>query len=172
MAAMTGAQAKFIKDLLKDLQILFAAGKPEATERDCVNWFGGVLRKHITRLSRLYSSWDEVNEDLDQMGSGEARALIGALGDIRDRMETKLPRASLVTPSYILTAIWVHARRNGYSKPDVEAMVHGITEGGTKSTRNLRRGEALKVLERVGGSNTVIPVSKAKKHTAKKGVKA
>ncbi|MBI1234918.1 MAG: hypothetical protein GC208_10495 [Alphaproteobacteria bacterium] len=172
MKAMTGAQAKFLANLLTDVRTLFFAGKPEAGERDVVNWMGGFLRKHITRISRLYTTWEEIQSDVNEMSSGEARALIAALADVRKRMDAKLPRTAVATPRQILPAIWKAAKLNGHEKQDVEVMVNGITNGETTSTKHLRREEALTLLRRLGGETRVFEIKPGGGFKNRKGAAA
>ncbi len=149
---MSGAQLKFLENLLEDIRRLFFQGRLKASERDLANWMGGIYRKHMMGVEEeIFEAWRDVQAFVRTLDSYRARRLIGALVDLRDRMDRKLPRDKVRTPSHLIRAIWSAARIPGYDEEWVRDVVFDVTKGESSSVKNLRREEAVVVIKRLGG---------------------
>lgn len=176
MAELTAASAnqkRFVGDLVRDLERLFFAGKPKAEAADYFAWLGGICKKNASTLRDVFlTKQEDVEELIEGLTSYQAWRLIGALQNIRDRMDAKLPRDKVKTPKQILAAIWKAVNLQGMDKEMVQEIVFAVTEEETSSTGNLRRDEAIKVLRRVGGSTRVFEMTPPKKEGGRPGFRS
>lgn len=156
---MTAGQGEFLGDLLKDLRGLFDVTHRGKGERDAAAWMGGVLKKHVVGPeSPFFTSWGEVEGYVAGLDRVRAGRLIKALSDLRTRLDGKLPRSAISTPGHLVSAIWKAAKGRGFEDETLREIVHDVTGGETSSTRQLRRGEALRVLDRIGRTPVFVMV--------------
>ena len=173
MLPMTDKQMEYLKDLASDLKRLFFAREgPDVNEMEFCAWMCGVLRKFDGRTHGEVSC--DCLEDLlrylaETVDVYQGRKLIEALGQMRTRIEAKLPRELVKTPPPILTAIWTAASRTGQGRDVVHEICWAVCE--CDSTKHLRRDEALEVLKRVGGSTRIFEMTPPRSRDGRPGMK-
>ncbi len=176
MKLLSKQQRDFLGELLKDLRHLWDCRRadlesPVDREINFIGWMAGTLYRNDARgtKGKFFGTLPEFAIHFDGLSAWAARRLIGAMVAIRDRWDREIPRGRVATPRHLVSAIWRAAKGQGMEDDAIREMVHGATSGETASTRNLRRFEALKILERLQRPRArVIPIGSRGNKEARK----